>query len=269
MTGVQTCALPISPNVSQQGTTNNVPKDVSASETMANVTSEAMNKVVDSTQAATTATQEASIFSQLNAKQMFSAVSMSAIGIMGIASGTKEGLITGIMMLTTSALQIFSAMASAVAASSGAKGVAGLAAGFAGFAKGGMLSGGTISSFSNSIVTRPTPFLFDQKFAKGGVGLMGEVPGRAEAVMPLTKMSNGEYGVNAAVGSGQQTIIVNIMDSEGNTKESYSTTNTQGGNNFVASIKRDVARDMTTYGTPIHKALNKNGMRLPVMKKGG
>lgn len=260
---------PPTPNVSQQGTTNNVPKDVSASETMANVTSEAMNKVVDSTQAATTATQEASIFSQLNAKQMFSAVSMSAIGIMGIASGTKEGLITGIMMLTTSALQIFSAMASAVAASSGAKGVAGLAAGFAGFAKGGMLSGGTISSFSNSIVTRPTPFLFDQKFAKGGVGLMGEVPGKAEAIMPLTKMGNGEYGVNAAVSSGQQTIIVNIMDSEGNTKESYSTTNTQGGNNFVASIKRDVARDMTTYGTPIHKALNKNGMRLPVMKKGG
>jgi lambda family phage tail tape measure protein len=56
-------------------------------------------------------------------------------------------------------------------------------------AAGGVFSGPGISSFSNSVVDRPTIF----PFAKG-IGLMGEAG--AEAIMPLTRIG-GKLGVRA------------------------------------------------------------------------
>lgn len=237
------------------------------------VTQETMSKMEASTNAATAATENASKSSIIASQQMVSAVTAAGIGIMGIASGTKEGLVSGIMMFTTAALQIFSLMAAKSAASDSASGAGGLFGAIAGLfaaANGAVVSGGTISAYSNSIVSRPTPFLFTQKFAKGGVGLMGEVPGKAEAILPLTQSSNGRYGVDAHnIGTGEQTIIINIMDSEGNKKESFSMTNNQGGKDIMATFKKSVQKDIGTYGTGINKALRNNGLRSPVMKNGG
>ena len=64
-------------------------------------------------------------------------------------------------------------------------------------AKGNVFSGGNISDYSNSIVSRPTLFSYGsqlQPFARGA-GLMGEA-GR-EAIMPLARTSGGNLGVYA------------------------------------------------------------------------
>lgn len=64
-------------------------------------------------------------------------------------------------------------------------------------AKGNVFSGGNISDYSNSIVSRPTVFSYGsqlQPFARGA-GLMGEA-GR-EAILPLARTSGGNLGVYA------------------------------------------------------------------------
>ena len=64
-------------------------------------------------------------------------------------------------------------------------------------AKGNVFSGGNISDYSNSIVSRPTLFSYGsqlQPFARGA-GLMGEA-GR-EAILPLARTSGGNLGVYA------------------------------------------------------------------------
>jgi lambda family phage tail tape measure protein len=63
------------------------------------------------------------------------------------------------------------------------------------FAKGGAFANG-INGYSNSIVNRPTPFMF-----ASGAGIMGEAG--PEAVMPLTRMGNGDLGVAAAMPANQ------------------------------------------------------------------
>lgn len=237
----------------------------------AKVTQVSMEQMQTSTESANNESKNASKESVIASKQMVSAVTAAGIGIMGIASGTKEGMISGIMMLTTAALQIFSMMAAQTAASSSASSAGGIFGAIASIfaAKGAVVGGGTISSYSNSIVTKPTPFLFSQKFAKGGVGLMGEVPGKAEAILPLTQSSNGRYGVDAhGIGGGEQHITINIMDSDGRTRESFNVTNNQGQPDFVATFKKAVQKDIGTYGTGINRALRRQGLRTPVMKNG-
>jgi len=73
-------------------------------------------------------------------------------------------------------------------------------------ANGGVFPGG-ISGFSNGIVNRPTRFNFAQ-----GAGLMGEAG--AEAIMPLTRTSDGDLGVKTEGGGGGTTIIINAIDSK-------------------------------------------------------
>ena len=90
-------------------------------------------------------------------------------------------------------------------------------------AKGNAFSAGSgLSSHRNTIVSRPTIFAF----AKGGapnVGIMGEAPGSpGEAVMPLTRASNGDLGVKARIEGGGST-SPNIAI------ESHVTVNANGG----------------------------------------
>jgi lambda family phage tail tape measure protein len=72
-------------------------------------------------------------------------------------------------------------------------------------ALGGVYSGPGISAYSGKVVDSPTVF----PFAKG-VGLMGEAG--AEAIMPLTRTSGGELGVQAVGGAAaapQIEIVIN------------------------------------------------------------
>jgi len=76
------------------------------------------------------------------------------------------------------------------------------------FAYGGAFS--SIHGFSNSIVSSPTVFSYGSRltrFARGGV--MGEAG--PEAVMPLTRMGNGNLGVQAA-GGGVMELSLTIVD---------------------------------------------------------
>jgi len=67
------------------------------------------------------------------------------------------------------------------------------------FADGGM--------FTNQIVSAPTYFRHG-----GGLGLMGEAG--PEAIVPLTRMPNGDLGVQTANGGGAQ-VMVNIINNSG------------------------------------------------------
>jgi len=80
------------------------------------------------------------------------------------------------------------------------------------FAKGDAFSNSpSLSAHSNTVVSQPTPFFF----ATGGVpnlGIMGEA-GR-EAIMPLTRTSDGDLGVKA-VSQAPKKITVNIVNESG------------------------------------------------------
>ena len=103
-------------------------------------------------------------------------------------------------------------------------------------------------AFTNQIVNSPTYFAHG-----GGLGLMGEAG--PEAIMPLTRMPNGDLGVQTA-GSGTN-IIINIINNSGAEVQQEETENADGIkqiditigemiNKHIASGKAD--RAMGRYG---------------------
>lgn len=104
------------------------------------------------------------------------------------------------------------------------------------FAKGG--------SFTNSVVSSPTPF----KFASGGSfsnGLMGEAG--PEAVIPLTRMANGNLGVetsgNSNSGVTQNNVSVNVTvnsDGSSNTSTTSSASDAKKLGELIAAKVRQV-----------------------------
>ena len=125
---------------------------------------------------------------------------------------------------------------------------AGAGAGLAGaipHAKGGVYASAGLHAYANSIVSKPTFFAF----ANGGVprlGVMGERNGGSpEAIMPLTRTSNGDLGVKAQLSN----IKIEVINQ---TKEDAQVTNTQvrqDPEGYVVSLV------MSGY------AKNKNGIR--------
>lgn len=102
-------------------------------------------------------------------------------------------------------------------------------------AKGGVYSSADLSQYSNSVVSSPTLFAFAK-----GAGLMGEAG--PEAIMPLTRASDGSLGVravgNAGVtpGSGGAPQVYITIDGNGNT----STQGSAGFEQFGAEVGRFV-----------------------------
>ena len=83
------------------------------------------------------------------------------------------------------------------------------------YAKGGVFPNATpsLSAYSNQVVSQPTYF---QAYAKGGV--MGEVPGKSEAIMPLEKGPDGRLGVTMygqGGGGGINLTLITNIDSNG------------------------------------------------------
>ncbi len=79
-------------------------------------------------------------------------------------------------------------------------------------AQGGVFSSPDLHSYANSVVNRPTFF----KFAKGGIpdiGVMGEKNGGSpEAIMPLTRTSNGDLGVKAQVSTALNDVKIEVIN---------------------------------------------------------
>lgn len=99
-----------------------------------------------------------------------------------------------------------------------------------GFAKGAAFSGGGVTAFaSGGVVNSPTMFPM-----RGGMGLMGEAG--AEAIMPLTRTSNGDLGVKA-VGGGSTVIAPQItIHVSGGSKEQ----NDDAGRKVSAAVKQAI-----------------------------
>jgi tape measure domain-containing protein len=104
-------------------------------------------------------------------------------------------------------------------------------------------------AFTNQIVSTPTYFQYG-----GGFGLMGEAG--PEAIMPLTRMPNGNLGVQTANGGGTQ-VIVNVINNSGTEVHQEEKENADGSrqidvyigemvNKHIASGKAD--RAMGRYG---------------------
>ncbi|MDR1836407.1 MAG: tape measure protein [Treponema sp.] len=102
--------------------------------------------------------------------------------------------------------------------------------------------------FTNQIVSTPTYFQHG-----GGLGLMGEAG--PEAIMPLTRMPNGDLGIQTAGGGAQ--VIVKIINNSGEAVQKEERTDAEGNkqidviigqlvNNHITSGKAD--RAMSRYG---------------------
>lgn len=99
-----------------------------------------------------------------------------------------------------------------------------------GFAKGAAFQAGGVTAFaSGGVVNSPTMFPM-----RGGVGLMGEAG--AEAIMPLTRTSNGDLGVKA-VGTGGVVIAPQItVNVSGGTREQ----NEDAGKRVSAAVRQAI-----------------------------
>ena len=111
---------------------------------------------------------------------------------------------------------------------------------------------GNVLKFAHGgIVNRPTVFPM-----QNGFGLMGEVPGKSEAIMPLSRDSQGRLGVYANNLTNQApTVIVNVENQSSqpvNAQQSYTTFDEQ----FNKAVVQVILRDQATNG-PISRNYRK------------
>lgn len=139
-------------------------------------------------------------------------------------------------------------------------GYGGWLTGVHGHANGGIFSGGgSISRYTNSIVTRPTLFSYGaiKPFGRGG-GIMGERGW--EAVMPLVRNSQGKLSVNA-VGSGSpavdmnQVINVNVINSTDSKVTTQKSRDNNGNVDIKIMIEKMVGEAMRRPGSAPANAL--------------
>lgn len=118
-------------------------------------------------------------------------------------------------------------------------------------AQGNVFEGPALSAYRNTVVDRPTLFPFAQGAGCASVpriGLMGEKPGSpGEAIMPLTRMRDGDLGVK--VHGGGSTVIVNVIEAAGKGGQQHQRTDSNGNQvidvwveQITAKVWGDVAR---------------------------
>jgi len=118
-------------------------------------------------------------------------------------------------------------------------------------AQGNVFNAPALSVYRNTVVDRPTVFPFAQGAGFTSlprIGLMGEKPGSpGEAIMPLTRMRDGDLGVK--VNSGGSTVIVNVVESPGKGGQQQQRTDSNGNQvidvwveQITAKVWGDVAR---------------------------
>jgi phage-related minor tail protein len=148
-------------------------------------------------------------------KLVFKGESLSSV-LRDVALGLAKSTISAAMA------PISSAVSSGVGSLAGAL--------FSGvFADGGAFSSGRVRAFANGgVVNGPTVFPM-----RSGVGLMGEAG--PEAIMPLTRGSDGRLGVAASGGASAPSVTVNIAAKD---VESFRRSRSQ----VAASVARAVAR---------------------------
>jgi lambda family phage tail tape measure protein len=122
-------------------------------------------------------------------------------------------------------------------------------------AQGNVFNAPALSGYRNTVVDRPTVFPFAKGAGLGAgftslprIGLMGEKPGSpGEAIMPLTRMRDGDLGVK--VNGGGSTVIVNVIEAAGKGGQQEQRTDSNGNQvidvwveQITAKVWGDVAR---------------------------
>lgn len=117
-------------------------------------------------------------------------------------------------------------------------------------AKGGVYESANLSEYSNSIVSTPTYFAF-----ANGAGLMGEAG--PEAIMPLTRASNGSLGVRMVDTRNQPsgnsgTVIHQNLTVSGNgdaaLKQAMQEAARQGAQDGAKQARQELLQDFQTRG---------------------
>jgi len=108
----------------------------------------------------------------------------------------------------------------------------------------------TGGAFTNQIVSSPTYFAHG-----GGFGLMGEAG--PEAIMPLTRMPNGNLGVQTA--NGGANVIVNIINNSGAEVKQEETETPDGGKQIDITIGEMINRHITSGKAD--RAMGRYGLR--------
>lgn len=112
-------------------------------------------------------------------------------------------------------------------------------------AQGNAFEGQTgMAAYRNQVVDRPTVVALAQ-----GAAVIGEKPGSpGEAVMPLTRMRDGDLGVKVGGAGGGATVIVNLIESPGNGGKTEQRQDGNGANIidvYVEQIKASIAGDIS------------------------
>jgi lambda family phage tail tape measure protein len=118
-------------------------------------------------------------------------------------------------------------------------------------AQGNVFEGPALSAYRNTVVDQPTLFPFAQGAGFTSlprIGLMGEKLGSpGEAIMPLTRMRDGDLGVK--VNGGGSTVIVNVIEAAGKGGQQQQRTDSNGNQvidvwveQITAKVWGDVAR---------------------------
>lgn len=116
---------------------------------------------------------------------------------------------------------------------------------------GNVMSGGRMQAFANGgVVNTPTLFPF-----AGGTGLMGEAG--AEAIMPLSRLPNGDLGVKAG-GGGSPDINVTVINETGANADAdvQSGVDSQGQIQLlVRLVSSEIAQNDIPYNGPVSRSL--------------
>lgn len=127
---------------------------------------------------------------------------------------------------------------------------------------------GSLHSYSNSIVTRPTIFTAGERLPHyaNGAGLMGEAG--PEAIMPLKRMSNGKLGVEARGAGSEPVVNVNIVNSTGQQTATRTRSDNAGNKTIDVYVGDMAAKQMATPGTTLNRAVSaQTGTRRPAIKR--
>ena len=116
-------------------------------------------------------------------------------------------------------------------------------------ASGNVFSNSSLAEYANSIVSKPTVFAFAK-----GIGLMGEKIGSpGEAIMPLSRLSNGDLGVKGSA-SNVSINVVNQASGDGYEATAVATEN-GNGLNIEVMVTKAVRNDLRNNG-PVTQAIS-------------
>lgn len=121
-------------------------------------------------------------------------------------------------------------------------------------ANGGVYSSPSLSQYSGQIVSNPTTFAFAK-----GAGVMGEAG--PEAILPLSRGSDGKLGVKSGVGASDMQVVINITNNGQQVQARQTGSSMDGKKMMIDLILDTVSGDMVTGGKTARAAQQRFGLQ--------